>query len=50
MNRGPASYENIHYAILSGFLRNIGFRKAKKYIPGSPGSKELMLISRFCPF
>ena len=43
MNRIPASYENIHYAILSGFLRNIGFRKAKNIYQGAQG-KELMLF------
>jgi ATP-dependent helicase HrpA len=43
MNRSPASYENIHYAILSGFLRNIGFRKGKNIYQGAQG-KELMLF------
>jgi ATP-dependent helicase HrpA len=43
MNRIPATYENIHYAILSGFLRNIGFRKAKNIYQG-PQGKELMLF------
>jgi ATP-dependent helicase HrpA len=43
MNRGAASYENIHYAVLSGFLRNIGFRKAKNIYMGAQG-KELMLF------
>jgi len=43
MNRTPASYENIHYAILSGFLRNIGFRKGKNIYQGAQG-KELMLF------
>ncbi len=43
MNRTPASYENIHYAILSGFLRNIGFRKMKNIYQGAQG-KELMLF------
>jgi ATP-dependent helicase HrpA len=41
MNRQPASFENIHYAILSGFLRNIGFRKGKNIYQGAQG-KELM--------
>ena len=41
MNRQPASHENIHYAILSGFLRNIGFRKGKNIYQGAQG-KELM--------
>jgi ATP-dependent helicase HrpA len=43
MNRTPASYEDIHYAILSGFLRNIGFRKGKNIYQGAQG-KELMLF------
>jgi len=43
MNRGAASYENIHYAILSGFLRNIGLRKAKNIYLGAQG-KEMMLF------
>ena len=43
MNRKPASYENVHYAILSGFLRNIGFRKTKNIYQGAH-SKELMLF------
>ena len=43
LNRTPASYENIHYAILSGFLRNIGFRKTKNIYQGAQ-SKELMLF------
>jgi ATP-dependent helicase HrpA len=41
MNRQPASYDDIHYAILSGFLRNIGFRKGKNIYQGAQG-KELM--------
>ena len=41
MNRQPASFEDIHYAILSGFLRNIGFRKEKNIYQGARG-KELM--------
>jgi ATP-dependent RNA helicase HrpA len=43
LNRNPASYEEIHYAILSGFLRNIGFRKAKNIYQGAQG-KEFMLF------
>ena len=43
MNRTPASYEDIHYAILSGFLRNIAFRKEKNVYQGGQ-SKELMLF------
>jgi ATP-dependent helicase HrpA len=43
LNRAAASYENIHYAILSGFLRNIGFRKGKNIYLGAQG-KELMLF------
>jgi ATP-dependent helicase HrpA len=43
MNKMPASQENIHYAILSGFLRNIGFRKSKNIYQGAQG-KELMLF------
>ncbi len=43
MNRTPATYEKIHYAILSGFLRNIGFRKEKNMYQGAQG-KELMLF------
>ncbi|MGW8161437.1 MAG: ATP-dependent RNA helicase HrpA, partial [Desulfobulbales bacterium] len=43
MNRMPASYENIHYAVLSGFLRNIGFRKGKNIYLGAQG-KELMMF------
>jgi len=43
INRTPASYESIHYAILSGFLRNIGFRKGKNLYLGAQG-KELMLF------
>jgi len=43
MNRNPASFEDIHYAILSGFLRNIGFRKGKNIYQGAQG-KELMLF------
>jgi ATP-dependent helicase HrpA len=43
MNRGAASYENIHYAVLSGFLRNISLRKAKNIYMGAQG-KELMLF------
>jgi ATP-dependent helicase HrpA len=43
MNRRPASYDDIHYAILSGFLRNIGFRKEKNIYQGAQG-KELMLF------
>jgi len=43
MNRTPASYGSIHYAILSGFLRNIGFRKEKNIYQG-PQGKELMLF------
>ena len=41
MNNQPASFEDIHYAILSGFLRNIGFRKVKNIYQGAQG-KELM--------
>jgi len=41
VNRKPASFENIHYAILSGFLRNIGFRKGKNIYLGARG-KELV--------
>lgn len=43
MNRVPASYDDIHYAILSGFLRNIGFRKEKNIYMGGQG-KEMMLF------
>jgi len=43
MNGTPASYEDIHYTILSGFLRNIGFRKAKNIYQG-PQGKEFMLF------
>ena len=43
INRTPASYESIHYAILCGFLRNIGFRKGKNLYQGAQG-KELMLF------
>ncbi|KPK00599.1 MAG: hypothetical protein AMJ60_00610 [Desulfobacterales bacterium SG8_35] len=43
MNRTPAAYENIHSAILSGFLRNIGFRKGKNIYQGAQG-KELILF------
>ena len=43
MNRTPASYDNIHYAVLSGFLRNIGFRKGKSIYQGAQG-KEMMLF------
>ena len=43
VNRTPASYEAIHYAILSGFLRNIGFRKGKNTYQGTQG-KETMLF------
>jgi ATP-dependent helicase HrpA len=43
VNRTPASYDNIHYAILSGFLRNIGFRKGKSIYQGAQG-KEMMLF------
>lgn len=43
LNSSPASYQDIHYAILSGFLRNIGFRKAKNLYQG-PQGKELMLF------
>jgi len=43
MNKTPASYDDIHYAILSGFLRNIGFRKEKNIYLGSQG-KEVMLF------
>ncbi len=43
MNRVPASYEDIHCAILSGFLRNIGFRKGKNIYMGAQG-KEMMLF------
>ncbi|KPK25140.1 MAG: hypothetical protein AMJ61_12830, partial [Desulfobacterales bacterium SG8_35_2] len=43
INRTAASYESIHYAILSGFLRNIGFRKGKNLYQGAQG-KELMLF------
>lgn len=43
LNRQPATYENIHCAILSGFLRNIGFRKAKNIYQGAQG-KELMIF------
>ncbi|MDX1776534.1 MAG: ATP-dependent RNA helicase HrpA, partial [Desulfobulbales bacterium] len=42
-NRVPASYDKIHFAILSGFLRNIGFRKGKNIYLG-PQAKELMLF------
>ncbi len=49
MNRTPASYEDIHYAILSGFLRNIAFRKEKNVYQGGQ-SKELMLFPGFCAF
>ncbi|MBW2466472.1 MAG: ATP-dependent RNA helicase HrpA [Deltaproteobacteria bacterium] len=41
LNRQPASYTDIHYAILSGFLRNIGYRKTKNIYHGAQG-KELM--------
>jgi ATP-dependent helicase HrpA len=41
LNRKPATYDDIHYAILSGFLRNIGFRKGKNIYQGAQG-KELM--------
>jgi len=41
MNSQPASHEDIHYAVLSGFLRNIGFRKGKNIYQGAQG-KELM--------
>ena len=43
MNKTPASYEDIHYAILSGFLRNIAFRKEKNMYQGAQG-KEVMLF------
>ncbi len=43
LNRTPASYDNIHYAILSGFLRNICYRKEKNIYLGAQG-KELMLF------
>jgi ATP-dependent helicase HrpA len=43
MNRKPASYENIHYAILSGFLRNIAYRKTKNIYQAAQG-KELMIF------
>ena len=43
LNRIPASYENIHFAILSGFLRNIGLRKAKNIYQG-PQGKEIMIF------
>jgi ATP-dependent helicase HrpA len=43
MNRQAASYADIHYAILSGFLRNIAYRKAKNIYQGAQG-KELMLF------
>jgi ATP-dependent helicase HrpA len=43
MNRQAASYADIHYAILSGFLRNIGYRKAKNIYQGAQG-KELMVF------
>jgi ATP-dependent helicase HrpA len=43
LNSSPASYENIHYVILSGYLRNIGFRKGKNMYLGAQG-KELMLF------
>jgi len=37
MNRNPGSPSDIHYAILSGFLRNIGFRKEKNIYQGTQG-------------
>ncbi|KPK28253.1 MAG: hypothetical protein AMJ61_03110 [Desulfobacterales bacterium SG8_35_2] len=43
INRKPASHDDIHYAILSGFLRNIGYRKEKNIYQGAQG-KELMLF------
>ena len=43
MNRQPASYEDIHYAILSGFLRNISYRKSKNVYQGGQG-KELVVF------
>ena len=41
MNRQPATPAEIHYAILSGLLRNIGFRKEKNIYQGTLG-KEFM--------
>jgi ATP-dependent helicase HrpA len=43
LNRRAASYTDIHYAILSGFLRNIAYRKAKNIYQGAQG-KELMVF------
>ena len=43
MNRQAASYADIHHAILSGFLRNIAYRKAKNIYQGAQG-KELMVF------
>ena len=43
MNRQPASYADIHYAILSGFLRNISYRKTKNVYQGGQG-KELVVF------
>ncbi len=42
-NSEPASYEQVHRAILSGNLRNIGLRKAKNIYQGCQG-KELMVF------
>jgi ATP-dependent helicase HrpA len=42
-NNEPASYEQVHRAILSGNLRNIGLRKAKNIYQGCQ-DKELMVF------
>jgi ATP-dependent helicase HrpA len=43
VNQRQAGYEAIHKAILSGFLRNIGMKKAKNIYQGG-NSKELMIF------
>ena len=48
-NSVAASYDAIHQSILSGNLRNIGFRKAKNIYLGAHG-KELMIFPGSCQF
>lgn len=42
-NKAEASYEDIHKAIMSGFLRNLAVKKQKKIYQGSH-NKELMIF------
>jgi ATP-dependent helicase HrpA len=47
INRRPASPEAIHQSILSGYLRNIGFKKAKNIYLGGRGHEVMIFPGSF---